>query len=60
MVTLQCYSTSKYLLIFPCIVELCYMYHLFVSPPTELLTDEAQAEVQTFYEDLGGLALEKK
>ena len=27
---------------------------------TELATDEEQAEVQTFYEDLGTLALEKK
>lgn len=28
--------------------------------PTELATDEQQAEAQTFYEDLGTLALEKK
>lgn len=28
--------------------------------PIELATDEEQAEAQTFYEDLGTLALEKK
>ena len=36
------------------------MYAVVVSPLTELVTDEEQAEAQTFYEDLGTLALEKK
>ena len=37
-----------------------YMHAVVVSLLTELVTDEEHAEAQTFYEDLGTLALEKK
>lgn len=54
---LPCRYTCQYMYTVLC---RAYTAYVCVCSPTELATDEEQAEAQTFYEDLGTLALEKK